>query len=125
MNAATLESAAPVEAAGTAETFTAQRAIRHTRSAARCPYSLDDLIRYVVGSNADERAADGLYVRFTRKPGIKVDRQWWYRHRKSGLTVYEADRLAAQLNEHPCMIWSSWFADAEEELGSVELNEAV
>lgn len=95
---AVTETEAPLET-------TAQDAIRRDRAKRKRPYELQALIDFVVGSDADDRAADGLYHRFG------VDRQWWHRHKKSGLTFWEADRLATRIGEWAAFIWPEWESD--------------
>jgi len=84
-----------------------KRKTHSTRRTEYRPFDMKDLVASVVGPNPEAHAADGLYVRF------QVGRQWWQRHLKSGLTVWEADRLAITAGVHPCEIWDSWWAWAD------------
>lgn len=76
---------------------------RRPRQPERRPFEMKDLVAHLVGPNPEPHASDGLYVRF------QVGRQWWQRHLKSGLTVWEADRLAIAAGMHPSEIWNSWW----------------
>ena len=83
---------------------TGQTAVRRSRNRTKAdrPFSLELLIEFEIGSNPDEHAADGLYERFGK------GRQWWFRHRKTGLTLAEADELATSIWEHPSAIWPNY-----------------
>jgi hypothetical protein len=72
---------------------------------------------YAMKQRAVITGADGApVVRFLDRP---INRRWWIRKAASGLTAVEADQLACAAGVHPSMIWSSWFDDANEELGAM------
>lgn len=76
------------------------------------PYDLLALCRLlgVPGINEQEgRTELGIVALLTKACG--ADRTWTYRHWKTGLTVWEADRIACGLKLHPSEIWPSWFED--------------
>jgi hypothetical protein len=42
---------------------------------------------------------------------LGIDKQWWFRRLRSGLSPYQADVLACMIGLHPCLIWTTWFDD--------------
>lgn len=77
-------------------------------------YPLEPIIELVREQVADDKAFTGdnagpveILHRITGIPNL-----WIWRHLKSGLTPYEADALACRFNQHPALLWPSWFDDA-------------
>lgn len=87
------------------EKASAQDATRKDRAKRPRPYALEPLIDFMTDGDLDEHAAEGLYHK------LGVNRQWWQRHKKTGLTFWEADRVAIRAHAFAWDIWPEWSDD--------------
>jgi hypothetical protein len=69
---------------------------------------IEPLIDYCCANQADSNSYNIGPVGITAKR-LNIHRTYLYRWIKTGITPYQADRLAIkQLGVHPAQIWSTW-----------------